>query len=483
MSNSNMISILKKMVNFIKKTSSEIKKSMEQREYNKFLKVYYKNEFQNKKELHVYDNISHERVSYFYLLPSDAKIKFHLKFTCSNTDEPESYKKILEIFKILETHNRKYNIEIEVNNREYFRKSTILEHSSNINLTIFNDLYRYTKEKYLEEEKVLEELIFPIRNSSLSPYEKYLAVYNIVKQYNVYNEDPINSSESRYLRYILKGDYIVCVGFSHLLETLLDKVSIPCMTLSAVVKEYYDTEDGVFYICGGHQRNVVKIDDDKYNIHGIYVVDSTWDNDIELDLYNHANMTFDRTKELENLEVLKKEDFLLDFHDFDEYNHKINFYLKRKIKEINLKINDLEKIIYAYEDICREIMKILYRLDYNKWKEFLQKYEKIFKGVEYKEKKESSHFSEFETIYKEFLTEYGHYIINLSNNKISQEVTYDAAKIVKEVIEQYSDEEMIEWELQVKEINDFKEQDNFPYIYDYSQKRKNYLRVRKKRVR
>ena len=98
MSKNNRVSIFKN----IKNTFTKWNESFKQREYNKFLDVYYKREFADKKVMHIYEDISHERVNYFYLLPEDAKIIFHLKFTCSNTDEPESYNKILEIFKILE---------------------------------------------------------------------------------------------------------------------------------------------------------------------------------------------------------------------------------------------------------------------------------------------------------------------------------------------------------------------------------------------
>ena len=32
----------------------------------------------------------------------------------------------------------------------------------------------------------------------------------------------------------------------------------------------------------GHARNFVRIDDDKYNIHGLYAMDITWDSDKEI---------------------------------------------------------------------------------------------------------------------------------------------------------------------------------------------------------
>lgn len=236
------------------------------------------------------------------------------------------------IFDILNNHQRTYTIEIKIINRELLNQSGLLNYK-NINLIINHDYYRYTKEEYLSEEQQLDNLIRPIKYSNLSPYEKYLAVYNIVKQFKPYKENYENKDESRYLKYILNNEYIVCVGYSKLLTTLLNKLNIPSMEVIADIDSstYKDNLINTPTKLEGHQRNIIKIDDDKYNIHGIYIVDPTWDNNMIKDLYNNSTSTFDKRKEYKKLEKLTNEDLLLDYHNFNEFLEKINYYLKRSI--------------------------------------------------------------------------------------------------------------------------------------------------------
>ena len=51
--------------------------------------------------------------------------------------------------------------------------------------------------KIIKEEAKLEKLISPVKNSNLSPFEKYIAIYNIVKNFKEYNEAPNNSSHKK----------------------------------------------------------------------------------------------------------------------------------------------------------------------------------------------------------------------------------------------------------------------------------------------
>ena len=155
-------------------------------------------------------------------------------------DEKTYFEKLIKIFKALSTHNRNYNIKINVKNRELLKQSNLLILHKNINLLINNDHYNYSKEEYLKEEDILEKLVKPIKESNLSPYEKYLAVYNIVKQFKPYKENEEDKNQSRDIRYILNNEYMVCVGYAKLLKTLLDKVGIPSIRISVGVDTSYD---------------------------------------------------------------------------------------------------------------------------------------------------------------------------------------------------------------------------------------------------
>ncbi|MBQ2872817.1 MAG: hypothetical protein IJE89_02335 [Bacilli bacterium] len=413
-------------------------------------------------------NITEEELNNFIYINKDAKIIIHKPFSLKN--EKIYFQKLVKIFQTLETHNRPYNIKIEVENRELLKQSNLLNYTNNINLFIENDFYDYSKDEYLKEDEKLEALIKPIKESNLSPYEKYIAVYNIVKQFKPYKENKEDKEQSRNIRYILNNEYMVCVGYAKLLNILLAKVGIPCRKISVGVDISYDDgfskEDKPTEI-ESHARNIVKIDDDKYNIHGIFVADPTWDNDMDNDLYNNSAMSFDRKKEAFRLETLTTEDLLLDFHNIEEFIKKLNFHLNRLIKK-SFKIKEKDKIIGAYNDTYDQIMKILYELDYNKYLELYQKYEEKFD-------KSDITLKELEDILCNFLTEYASYILPLSNQKIDKSTTLEAAINTKREINKHNEEELKELKDKIKSINEKIEEKAFPYSYDPNETRDNYL--------
>jgi len=416
-----------------------------------------------------------------------------------------------QIFDKISKSDEKYNIEIEVENREIIKKSGLLNYE-NINLSIYTDGNDYTLTEYLKEEIQLESLIKPIKESNLSPYEKYIAVYNIVKQFKPYQENKKIPEQSRYLRYILNNEYMVCYGYANLLKTLLDKVGISSIQIGTMFEDLSaDTskEKTSSTELIGHERNIIKIDDEKYNIHGIYVVDATWDNDEEKDYYNNASMTFDRKKESKALEILTNEDLLLDFHTIEEFTEKINFYLKRNISKSS-ESEHLKKIVRAYHQLYLEIMHYLMLLDYEKYSYYLNKYNNqviekisvIFPPPKKSEQIQSSldeidrllsilgkydnitqnndkidknQFREIENLFADFLTEYATYIIPLSNQKISDETLLEAATNVKKEINKYNKEQLDAWKKEVLKEKEETEEKAFPYIYDPNETRLNYL--------
>ena len=151
-----------------------------------------------------------------------------------------------------------------------------------ININVLNDLHVYSFDEYLDEEKILDDLVKPIIEADLSPLERYLAVYNIVKNYKPYKEIPgdgeevIGAKESRYIRYILNNEYIVCVGFAKLLETLCDRVGLHVQQASVLVDTSYDkgfTEEEKAVNKNGHQRCYISIDDDKFTVDDVRNLD------------------------------------------------------------------------------------------------------------------------------------------------------------------------------------------------------------------
>ena len=436
----------------------------------------------HKKELHLSDGITEREINNFIYINQDTTVVFD---SLNNSyDERSYYQKLLNIFKILEKHNRSYNIKIKVKNRKLFKQSKLLKHLKNINLIIDNSYddyysyYDYSVDEFLEEEKRLNEMVKQIKESDLSPYEKYLAVYNKVKQFKKYKDNDEDKTQARTIKYILDNEYMVCVGYASLLRILLDKVDIPSFHLYPKVDKSYDSGFTIECIptkLSGHQRNIVKIDDDKYNIHGIYIADPTWDNHLDLDLYNHALMTFDRMKESVKLEKYIDEDLLMDFHNFEEFSTKINFYIKHTMRRSSKKSYS-EKLIQTYEKLYHRIMGIIINLDYPQYIELYNKYDaQIKETIKRFRTNPNSTLKDIDSIFSNYLTEYYHYIIKLSNQTVDANVTYEAVANIKKVINKHITSRINNWYLGAKMDNERVAKEHFPYVYNPNSPRLNYL--------
>ena len=410
--------------------------------------------------------IEESTIEYFKYINENAVI--FLEDSNLKIDEFHFFKNINSVLEKIKNHNKKYNIKFDVKNRELLSKSNLLNNlPENITLTINNDNHSYDLKTYINEEHKLNKLIELIKNSNTSPLERYIAVYNIVKQFKEYKENDQNKEESRYLRYILDNEYMVCVGYAKLLETLLQKINIPVNILSVGVSiedEKNKTKRA------GHTRNIVKIDDDKYNIHGIFIADPTWDNDITHDLYLNCLLTFDRKKEASSNEYLSDIDLIFDFHNFEEFKTKINYLLKKEYNNPFIK-NKKNRIVETYRSVIIFIFNNLYPLDYLKYEYFFKKYGNLIED----------NIANYEKIACEFLTEYAYYILPLVNKEVKSSDILHAAQITKQIIHKFTEEDTLIWQTEVQESYEKFEDESFPYYYDPINAIPNYLEKRKKK--
>ena len=111
-----------------------------------------------------------------------------------------------------------------------------------------------------------------ISQSDLSPFEKLIYAYDIMKTFP-YREKEKFSSDSRNPAKILNDQYIVCSGYVSMLDEILKGIDPHIKHIDISVSCYDANKE---YL-GGHARSLINIDDDKYGIHGIYILDSTWD--------------------------------------------------------------------------------------------------------------------------------------------------------------------------------------------------------------
>ena len=104
-----------------------------------------------------------------------------------------------------------------------------------------------------------------IKEGNLSPVEKLMYAYDIMKTFK-YSENNYSSlTEFRAPHQIINNGNIVCAGYTNLFCEIIKDID---PGLAAV---YGSVENE------NHARVVCRVDDDKYNIHGVYTLDPTND--------------------------------------------------------------------------------------------------------------------------------------------------------------------------------------------------------------
>lgn len=117
--------------------------------------------------------------------------------------------------------------------------------------------------KLIETERILDLIVQEIKDSELSPLEKFIALYEIVHFFKPYKEEEnAGLAASRGLYEYLNNDYMVCSGYANFLDNLCHRVGIPSEIIT------------VYYQYGTHSRNYIHLNDPIYNISGYYVTDA-----------------------------------------------------------------------------------------------------------------------------------------------------------------------------------------------------------------
>ena len=294
----------------------------EEERLNELMKVLNTNE--KLKEAFFYNMVKHEKIYGDFLFSTHYDINLNdkkykdikiISITCFSLDglnkliEKRDDIKILIKFPINFSNEEKNEL---FNNKEKYK-----------NVFFIDDAYKeFSIDDLIKIEKSMDLMVKDIKESDLSPYERFIAVYDIVKSYKSYKEEPDESFHlSRNVYMFILSDYGVCIGYTNFLQALLLRVDIPCDDL----------------ICNGdHAILVSYIKDSKYNINSFQLSDPTSDairDDFkQLPLtqsYMHLNMTFEEAeRNYGNVEIMP-------FIKEDNPNKMLE-YLKYKFGKVRL---------------------------------------------------------------------------------------------------------------------------------------------------
>ena len=123
-----------------------------------------------------------------------------------------------------------------------------------------------------------------INKKKLTPFEAIAFIHKLVCSTFEYNEASEESSNARSLVGILCTDEIVCVGFAIYVKAVCNKLNMDgliCENYTCFIEKENDMCDELKELGlksgEAHMQNLIRIDDEKYDVRGSYVLDTCWD--------------------------------------------------------------------------------------------------------------------------------------------------------------------------------------------------------------
>lgn len=266
----------------------------------------------------------------------------------------DDYANIILVMEHLKGRQNQYQIPYFEDLSKYFSQfAKFLEFGEKIEVMESNDLAQY-----ILVDTLLEDMVRDIKESNMSPYEQFLAVYEIVTHFKSYL-DPGNQLDGSKLDSLLFNHFYVCRGFSALEVALLQKIGIASFQVSV---EYYKESENVSILDQAgmdratllrklgnieyHSRVLVHLVDPKYDIDGIFLSDPTWDHSLDHHYFDHSLMTFYEVG-LETASFYETDVSIFGVHQSEEF---LNF-IQRKPDTLNFLfevIQCLDPSFYQY---------------------------------------------------------------------------------------------------------------------------------------
>ena len=369
----------------------------------------------------------------------------------------------------------------------YLSKSGEILKKCNLNIE-FNHLSlvldkTYSIDEYLDYESLLYKIVEDAQN--LSPLEKFIYAYDIVKRFKLYNTPKKDNKNvdsmdrnsrnkikhvSRDLYDILENNYMVCVGYAGFLRDLLTKLGIDSCGYGFDVEisaykafkqiqnnnsDYNDLSvfekrkmlvDQQSFIphnsYGGHERVLVHLNDEKYGIDGLFFSDPTWDNDLINSSYAHCLMSEEDVSMSSKKPKLDENTLLFSATNIFEFNNMLNTCINMAIE--NKKLSNKNYLEYlkvnnkSTDSVDLTIDEV--EIFYNFFKKFFSKLCLLFpdecNNIRNNHPCISSYNFSLDSIYElgddvtSMIHDVGSLIVSKQNNAVSRESLRSAIKEV-----------------------------------------------------
>lgn len=189
----------------------------------------------------------------------------------------------------------------------------------------------------------------------LSPLERFLCAFDYVTDFEY--KESANWPDDAYLarnpvNILNEGKYIVCVGYSSLLESICDRLSIPSFCQGV---EFRSKNNNSILFGSNHQANTIFIEDSIYNIHGVFYSDPCWSSYRRNDKQKRLNFALVPT---DDLKKIKDRYVIINDSHFVE-----SFYNKHKVDGIPKNNYQLKQLNFEFENIYSSMLSGDYGAD------------------------------------------------------------------------------------------------------------------------
>ncbi len=158
---------------------------------------------------------------------------------------------------------------LSLENKNYDDIEMLYDLSKKYDLVVKVGNYRMNAVDFISMRETLNYYKDLILQENFSPLERAAYGYDIIKSFVYKETESKNKLESREISEIIKTGNIVCVGYANFYAQLMKEVGIDGFSFGTTVPV-----NGENF---GHQRCILNIDDNKYNVHGSFAFDPTWD--------------------------------------------------------------------------------------------------------------------------------------------------------------------------------------------------------------
>ena len=208
-----------------------------------------------------------------------------------------------------------------------------------------------TLEEFIAMRETINYYKELITSSNLSPLEQVTFAYDIIKSFDY--KDAFIESESRSMHKIINSGKIVCVGYAQFLKQVLKELGFKIETYDVNSPDKYGRYPDDY---DNHERNVIRIDDDKYNVHMIAACDPTWDSGTpEINTYRFSDKNSTILSDVNNLIsyinfIIPKEEYMYLFKDKEAPSF---FSVNPKI--IASHFDEMPKVLFAKTNIDKAL--------------------------------------------------------------------------------------------------------------------------------